>query len=52
MIIQGNYETTIKFHPNIEELVNDIAKIYQEVIKHFYDSGYRNLQFDDYKWVV
>jgi methionine synthase II (cobalamin-independent) len=50
MIIRGNYETTVKIYPNIEELVNDIAKAYQDVIKQFYDAGCRNLQFDDCTW--
>ena len=50
MIIRGNYETTRKIYPNIEEFVNDIAKAYQDVIKQFYDAGCRNLQFDDCTW--
>ena len=50
MIIRGNYDTTIKIYPNIDDLVNDIAKAYQDVIKQFYDAGCRNLQFDDCAW--
>lgn len=50
MFIKGNYETTRKFYPTNEELINDIAKAYQDVIKQFYDAGCRNLQFDDCTW--
>ena len=50
MIIRGNYESTKKFYPNIQEFVNDLSKAYQDVIKQFYDAGCRNLQFDDCTW--
>ena len=52
MITKGNYETTSKIYPNIEDLINDIAKAYQDVIKQFYDAGCRNLQFDDCTWGI
>ena len=44
------YEQTRKIYPNNEELINDIAKAYQDVIKQFYDAGCRNLQLDDCTW--
>ena len=44
------YEKTRKIYPTNEELVNDIAKAYQDVIKQFYDAGCRNLQLDDCTW--
>ena len=50
MIIPANYETTRKFYPTNEELIQDIAKAYQDVIKQFYEAGCRNLQFDDCTW--
>ena len=50
MIVPANYETTRKFYANNEELIQDIGKAYQEVIKQFYDEGCRNLQFDDCTW--
>ena len=50
MIVPANYETTRKFYANNEELIQDIGKAYQEVIKQFYDAGCRNLQFDDCTW--
>ena len=50
MIIPANYETTRKFYPENEELIQDIGKAYQEVIRQFYDAGCRNLQLDDGTW--
>ncbi|QTE70242.1 5-methyltetrahydropteroyltriglutamate--homocysteine S-methyltransferase [Clostridiales bacterium FE2011] len=50
MIIPANYETTRKFYPENEELIQDIGKAYQEVIRQFYDAGCRNLQLDDCTW--
>ena len=50
MIIRDNYESTIKIYPNLEELINDIAKAYKDVIRQFYDAGCRNLQIDDCTW--
>ena len=50
MIIPVNFETTRKFYPTNEELINDIGKAYQNVIRQFYDAGCRNLQLDDCTW--
>ena len=50
MIIPVNYETTRKFYPTNEELIDDIGKAYQNVIKQFYEAGCRNLQLDDCTW--
>ena len=50
MIIPSNYENTRKFYPTNEELINDVAKAYQDVIKQFHDAGCRNLQLDDCTW--
>jgi len=50
MIIPVNFETTRKFYPTNEELIEDIGKAYQSVIKQFYDAGCRNLQLDDCTW--
>ena len=50
MFIKGNAENTKKIYPNIEDLINDIANAYKDVIKQFYDAGCRNLQFDDCTW--
>lgn len=48
--IPSNYETTRKFYPNNDELIEDIAKAYREVIKQLYDAGCRTIQFDDCTW--
>ena len=50
MVGPKNYENTRKIYPTDEELINDIAKAYQDVIKQFYDAGCRNLQLDDCTW--
>jgi len=50
MIVPANFETTRKFYVTNEELIQDIGKAYQDVIKQFYDAGCRNLQFDDCTW--
>ena len=42
--------STRKFYATNEELIQDIGKGYQEVIRQFYDAGCRNLQFDDCTW--
>lgn len=52
MIIPANLETTRKFYPTDEELIEDIAKGYIKVIKDLYDAGCRNVQFDDCTWGV
>ena len=52
MIIPANLETTRKFYPTDEELIEDIAKGYRKVIKDLYDAGCRNVQFDDCTWGV
>ena len=45
-----NLENTRKYYATNEELIKDIGKAYQEVIKQFYDAGCRNLQLDDCTW--
>lgn len=50
MIVPANYENTKKFYATNEELIQDIGKAYQNVIKQFYDAGCRNLQLDDCTW--
>lgn len=50
MIVPANFENTRKFYATNEELIQDIGKAYQDVIKQFYDAGCRNLQFDDCTW--
>lgn len=50
MIIPTNYEKTRKIYPTDDELIEDIAKAYQDVIIQFYNAGCRNLQIDDCTW--
>jgi len=50
MIIPGNLEITRKFYPTNEELIEDIGRAYQNIIKQFYEAGCHNLQFDDCTW--
>lgn len=50
MIVPANYENTRKFYATNDELIQDIGKAYQDVIKQFYDAGCRNLQLDDCTW--
>ncbi len=45
-----NFETTRKIYPTNEELIEDIANAYRDVIKQFYEAGCRNLQLDDCTW--
>ena len=50
MIVPANFENTRKYYAINEELIQDIGKAYQEVIKQFYEAGCRNLQLDDCTW--
>lgn len=52
MIVPVNLESTRKFYPTDEKLIEDIAKGYQKVIKDLYQAGCRNLQLDDCTWGV
>jgi methionine synthase II (cobalamin-independent) len=45
-----NQEATNKFYDNINDLVSDIAKAYQTVIKDLDEAGCRSLQLDDCTW--
>ena len=47
MIVPQNIEQTRKFYATDDELIEDIGKAYQDVIKQFYSAGCRNLQLDD-----
>ena len=50
LIVPANFESTRKFYPTNEELIQDIGKGYQEVIRQFYEAGCRNHQLDDCTW--
>lgn len=48
--IPKNFEATRKIYPTNDELIDDIAKAYRDVIKQLYDAGCRTLQLDDCTW--
>ena len=52
MITPDNIERTKKVYPSEEDLINDIAKAYRQVIKDLYEAGCRSVQFDDCTWGV
>ena len=45
----GNKETPY-YGTNVEALIDDVAKAYQDVIADFYDHGCRYIQIDDTLW--
>ena len=47
---EDNGITTRYFYPDLEELIQDIAAAYRQVIKDLYEAGCRNIQFDDCTW--
>ncbi|MGN1104370.1 MAG: 5-methyltetrahydropteroyltriglutamate--homocysteine S-methyltransferase [Candidatus Coproplasma sp.] len=50
MLFPANKANTVKFYPDTEKLVEDIAAGYRKVIKQLYEEGCRNIQFDDCTW--
>ena len=50
LVIPSNYEATRKIYKTNEELINDIALAYKDVIQQFYNAGCRTLQLDDCTW--
>lgn len=47
---EDNGKKTTKIYPNEEELIQDIAGAYRTVIHDLYETGCRNIQFDDCTW--
>ncbi|SER19586.1 Methionine synthase II (cobalamin-independent) [Gracilibacillus ureilyticus] len=45
-----NSASTNEIYPDINELVEDIARAYQTVIEDLYEAGCRSLQLDDCTW--
>lgn len=43
-------EQNRRIYPNDDELIADIGRAYQTVIRELYDAGCRNLQLDDCTW--
>ena len=50
LIMPANYAGTIAIYPNLQELIRDIAVVYQDFIRQFYAAGGRFLQLDDCTW--
>ena len=48
--VPGSIEQTRKFYATDDELIEDIASAYRDVIAQFYEAGCRNLQLDDCSW--
>ena len=48
--IPKNFAATRKIYPSNEELIEDIAGAYRDVIRQLYDAGCRTLQLDDCTW--
>ena len=46
----NNTENTLKYYPNLNELIEDIAAAYRQVIKDLAAAGCRNIQLDDCTW--
>lgn len=47
---EDNGKQTLAIYPDIEELIQDIARAYQTVIQELYQAGCRNIQMDDCTW--
>lgn len=47
---EDNGINTVRIYPDLEELIQDIAKAYRTVITDLYAAGCRNIQFDDCTW--
>ncbi len=45
-----NTKNTLKYYPDVDVLIEDIAKAYRQVIVDLYAAGCRNIQFDDCTW--
>lgn len=47
---ESNTQNTLKFYPDRDTLIYDIAQAYRTVIRELYNAGCRNIQFDDCTW--
>lgn len=45
-----NGKNTLKYYPDTEELIEDIARAYRQVIRDLAAAGCRNIQLDDCTW--
>ncbi len=52
MLLPINLADTLRFYPDVEELIQDIVKGYKQVIADLYAEGCRHIQLDDCTWGV
>lgn len=50
LTVPQNYLGTRAIYNNLNDLIRDIAAVYQDFIRQFYDAGGRFLQLDDCTW--
>ena len=50
LIIPQNFSGTLSIYPDLQDLIRDIAHVYQDFIRQFYAVGGRFLQLDDCTW--
>lgn len=50
LIMPKTFLNTRKIYPDLNELIHDVAAVYQDFIRQFYAAGGRFLQFDDCTW--
>lgn len=50
LIVPLNYLGTRSIYPDMDELIHDIASVYQDFIRQYYAAGGRYLQLDDCTW--
>lgn len=49
-ILPFAWEKTLEFYKDIDELIHDIVRVYNEFIAKLYEAGCRYLQLDDCTW--
>lgn len=47
---EDNGKDTVAVYPDEDQLIEDIAAAYRQVIRDLYEAGCRNIQFDDCTW--
>ncbi len=52
MLMPMNAERTVAIYSDEEVLIQDITKVYKQIILDLYGEGCRNIQFDDCTWGV
>ena len=50
LVIPQNFSATRAIYPDLNDLIHDIAFVYRDFIRQFYEIGGRYLQLDDCTW--